>query len=115
MQPDRIRSIKDFTSGKSNVLIATDVASRGLDFPKVYCVINFDIPQNTDDYIHRVGRSGRSGQDGRALTFLDGMDINSRDKLVNFLRNQNQEIPQWLIELTSEKRYRFFGANKRSR
>jgi ATP-dependent RNA helicase DDX3X len=115
LQSDRNRSIRDFTSGKKNVLIATDLASRGLDFPKVYCVINFDLPQNTDDYIHRVGRSGRSGQEGKALTFIDGMDLNSRERLVNFLKHQNQEVPDWLNDLVTEKKFRFFGANKRKK
>ena len=113
MQLDRIRSIRDFTSGRKNVLIATDLASRGLDFPNVFCVINFDLPQNTEDYIHRVGRTGRSGQEGKALTFIDGMDVSSREKLVNFLKHQNQEVPDWLNELITERKFRFFGANKR--
>ena len=112
-QPERNKSIKEFISGKNNVLIATDVASRGLDFPKVYCVINFDIPQNTDDYIHRCGRTGRSGQEGIALTFIDDIDINSREKLITFLRNQNQEIPDWLKDFETGKKFRFFGSNKR--
>ena len=113
VQQDRNRSISDFSSGKNNVLVATDVASRGLDFPNVYCVINFDLPQTTDDYIHRVGRSGRAGQEGRALTFIDGIDITNREKLVNFLRNQNQEVPDWLNELVSDKKFKFFGTNSK--
>jgi ATP-dependent RNA helicase DDX3X len=112
-QPERNKSIREFISGKNNVLIATDVASRGLDFPKIYCVINFDIPQNTDDYIHRCGRTGRSGQEGMALTFIDGIDINSREKLLTFLRNQNQEIPDWLKDFETGKKFKFFGTNKR--
>ena len=113
IQSERNKSIREFISGKNNVLIATDVASRGLDFPKVYCVINFEIPQNTDDYIHRCGRTGRSGQEGIALTFIDGFDISSRERLIKFLRNQNQEIPDWLKDLESEKKFRFFGSNRR--
>ena len=86
IQADRIKSISEFSSGKKNVLIATDVASRGLDFPNVYCVVNFDLPQTNDDYIHRVGRTGRVGQEGRALTFIDGMDETNRIKLIHFLK-----------------------------
>ena len=115
VQQDRIKSIRDFSSGKMKVLVATDVASRGLDFPNVYCVVNFDLPQNTDDYIHRVGRSGRAGQEGRALTFIDGMDTNNRDRLVKFLENQHQDIPDWLKDIVSDKKFRFFGAGKRKR
>ncbi|MBP5700480.1 MAG: DEAD/DEAH box helicase, partial [Methanobrevibacter sp.] len=113
IQADRIKSISEFSSGKKNVLIATDVASRGLDFPNVYCVVNFDLPQTNDDYIHRVGRTGRVGQEGRALTFIDGMDETNRIKLIHFLKNQGQEIPEWIDDSISKKRYRFFAANKR--
>ena len=113
IQADRIRSIAEFSSGKKNVLIATDVASRGLDFPSVYCVVNFDLPQTNDDYIHRVGRTGRIGQEGKALTFIDGMDEINRMKLVHFLKNQGQEVPEWIDDSISQRKYRFFAANKR--
>ena len=53
-----------------NVLVATDVAARGLDIPDVTHVINYDIPQAYDDYIHRIGRTGRAGKSGTALTFI---------------------------------------------
>ncbi|MBO6243527.1 MAG: DEAD/DEAH box helicase, partial [Clostridia bacterium] len=115
IQADRIKSISEFSSGKKNVLIATDVASRGLDFPNVYCVVNFDLPQTNDDYIHRVGRTGRVGQEGRALTFIDGMDETNRIKLIHFLKNQGQEIPEWIDDSISQKKYRFFAANKRKK
>ena len=115
MQADRIKSINEFSAGKVNVLIATDVASRGLDFPSVYCVVNFDLPQTNDDYIHRVGRTGRVGQEGRALTFIDGMDETNRMKLIHFLKHQGQEVPEWIDDSISQKRYRFFGATKRKR
>ena len=113
IQADRIKAISEFSSGKKSVLIATDVASRGLDFPSVYCVVNFDLPQTNDDYIHRVGRTGRVGQEGRALTFIDGMDETNRMKLIHFLKNQGQEIPEWIDDSISKKRYKFFAANKR--
>ena len=115
IQADRIKAINEFSAGKKNVLIATDVASRGLDFPNVYCVVNFDLPQTNDDYIHRVGRTGRVGQEGKALTFIDGMDETNRIKLVHFLKNQGQEVPEWIDDSISQKRYRFFGANKRKK
>ena len=115
MQADRIKSINEFSAGKKNVLIATDVASRGLDFPSVYCVVNFDLPQTNDDYIHRVGRTGRIGQEGKALTFIDGMDETNRMKLIHFLKNQGQEVPEWIDDSISQKKYRFFAANKRKK
>jgi ATP-dependent RNA helicase RhlE len=69
-QPQRTRALNDFKSGKVSVLVATDVASRGLDIPKVSHVINFDQPATYEDYIHRIGRTGRAGQPGQALTFV---------------------------------------------
>jgi superfamily II DNA/RNA helicase len=67
---ERIRILDDFKKDKINVLIATDVAARGLDIPDVTHVINFDVPQTYDTYVHRIGRTGRSGKKGTALTFV---------------------------------------------
>ena len=67
---ERIRILDSFKQDKINILIATDVAARGLDIPDVTHVINFDVPQTYDTYIHRIGRTGRSGKKGTALTFV---------------------------------------------
>ena len=67
---DRIRTLDLFKQDKINILIATDVAARGLDIPDVTHVINFDVPQTYDTYVHRIGRTGRSGKKGTALTFV---------------------------------------------
>jgi superfamily II DNA/RNA helicase len=69
-QPQRQRALKAFKDGKVRVLVATDVASRGLDIPQVTHVINFDQPQTYSDYVHRIGRTGRAGNQGHALTFV---------------------------------------------
>lgn len=69
-QGQRNRALKAFANNEVTVLIATDVASRGLDIPDVSHVINFDLPQSYDDYIHRIGRTGRGGKQGTALTFV---------------------------------------------
>ena len=95
-QRERHQSISNFSSGVSSILIATDIASRGIDFPSVTCVINYDMPRNFDDYIHRIGRTGRMGQEGRAISFLNGRNKNIFPNLANYLRSQNQEIPSWL-------------------
>ncbi len=69
---ERIRILDSFKKDHINVLIATDVAARGLDIPDVTHVINYDVPQTYDTYIHRIGRTGRSGKKGTALTFVPG-------------------------------------------
>lgn len=67
----RLKALNDFRSGKTRVLIATDVAARGLDITEVSHVINFQQPRNFDSYIHRIGRTGRAGKAGKAFTFID--------------------------------------------
>ena len=73
-QSKRDRVINGFRKGKSRILIATDVAARGLDIPLIQHVINYDLPQVPEDYIHRIGRTGRAGKVGSALTFLTPSD-----------------------------------------
>jgi len=70
-QNNRQRALGEFKQNKVKVLIATDVAARGLDIPKVSHVINFDVPGTYEDYVHRIGRTGRAGERGKALTFID--------------------------------------------
>ncbi len=69
-QGQRTRALRAFAANEANVLVATDVAARGLDIPNVSHVINFDTPQSYDDYVHRIGRTGRGGKQGTALTFI---------------------------------------------
>ncbi|KAK6359665.1 putative RNA helicase [Orbilia brochopaga] len=70
-QRERIDSLGRFRAGAARILIATDVASRGLDIPEVEMVINFDVPRDPDDYIHRIGRTARAGKKGESVTFVD--------------------------------------------
>ncbi|MBI4088344.1 DEAD/DEAH box helicase [Candidatus Kaiserbacteria bacterium] len=70
-QSNRQRALGDFKKDQIRILVATDVAARGLDIPKVSHVINFDVPNSYEDYVHRIGRTGRAGQGGHALTFID--------------------------------------------
>lgn len=69
-QSQRQRALKSFKNTEKSVLVATDVAARGLDIPNVHLVVNFDLPQTHDTYIHRIGRTGRAGQTGVARTFV---------------------------------------------
>ena len=85
-QSKRDRVINSFKNGNSRILIATDVAARGLDIPLIEHVINYDLPQVPEDYIHRIGRTGRAGKKGSALTFLTPSDRrmwNSINRLIN--------------------------------
>jgi len=75
-QNQRTWNLNSFKGGQSTMLIATDVASRGLDINDISYVINFDFPMNVKTYIHRIGRTGRAGKQGKSVTFLDG-DIRS--------------------------------------
>ncbi len=73
-QRQRDRTISDFRSSKFRILVATDVASRGLDIPHIEHVINYDLPQNPEDYVHRIGRTARAGAEGQAICFLTPQD-----------------------------------------
>jgi superfamily II DNA/RNA helicase len=68
----RIRALEAFKAGKVSVLVATDVAARGIDIPAVSHVINYDLPSTYEDYVHRIGRTGRAAHKGKALTFVQG-------------------------------------------
>ena len=69
-QPQRTRALQDFKSGKVRVLVATDIAQRGLDISGISHVINYDVPQQAEDYVHRIGRTGRAANEGDAFTFM---------------------------------------------
>jgi ATP-dependent RNA helicase RhlE len=70
-QPDRIFALKRFKSGKAPIMVATDIAARGIDIPRLGAVVNFDLPRAPVDYIHRIGRTGRAGESGIAVTFVN--------------------------------------------
>ena len=96
-QSKRESVINKFRNGKSRILIATDVAARGLDIPLIQHVINYDLPQVPEDYIHRIGRTGRAGKEGSALTFITPNDKsmwNSINRLIdpNFKPKLNFQI-----------------------
>jgi len=74
-QSQRLGSLSKFQSGSRKIMVATDVASRGLDIPAVDVVINFDIPTHSKDYIHRVGRTARAGRAGKSITLVTQYDV----------------------------------------
>ncbi len=69
-QPQRTKALQDFKSGKVRVLVATDIAQRGLDISDITHVVNYDVPQQAEDYVHRIGRTGRAEKEGDAFTFM---------------------------------------------
>ena len=101
-QFQRQHAITSFATGTAPILIATDVASRGLDFPNVNCVVNYEMPKNIEDYIHRIGRTGRIGQVGRAVSFLNFQNKMIFRKLYLLLRSQRQNIPDWFEKANQE-------------
>ncbi|MCS5947239.1 hypothetical protein LNP25_32450 [Klebsiella variicola subsp. variicola] len=74
VQIKRNEAIKRLTDGRANVLIATDVAARGIDIPDVSHVFNFDMPRTADIYLHRIGRTGRAGKKGIAISLVEAHD-----------------------------------------
>lgn len=99
-QEERSWAVDEFKSGRKDVLIATDVASKGLDFPGVQHVINYDMPDEIENYVHRIGRTGRRGQTGVATTFInkDTSEAALLD-LKHVLREAKQRIPPVLMAL----------------
>lgn len=107
-QMDRTRALKDFAKGRISVLIATDVASRGLDVPQVATVINYDPPKNLDAHVHRVGRAGRLSKEeqqvGAAYTLLTRKDADFAHVLRNSFEREGREISQELEALARQSR-----------
>lgn len=75
--------MRQFKTGRSNILVATDLAARGLDVADIRYVINYDFPTHIEDYIHRVGRTGRAGRDGVSFTFFTREDYKHASKLID--------------------------------
>ncbi|EDR23175.1 ATP-dependent RNA helicase DBP1, putative [Entamoeba dispar SAW760] len=112
-QADRDFSLKRFKENVIQLLVATDVASRGLDIPDIEVVINYDMPNEIESYVHRVGRTGRAGKKGTAITFINDKTQNLIPSLVSLLEEAKQEIPDWLEEKAQEYRKPF--GSKRGR
>ena len=89
-QYEREAALKSFRSGRTPILVATDVAARGLDIPHVTHVINFDLPTDIDDYVHRIGRTGRAGKKGLATAFFSEKDSGLAGKLVEVMEEAHQ-------------------------
>ncbi|KAL3529712.1 hypothetical protein ACH5RR_009034 [Cinchona calisaya] len=95
-QQEREQALRSFKSGNTPILVATDVAARGLDIPHVAHVVNFDLPNDIDDYVHRIGRTGRAGKTGLATAFFNENNASLARALVDLMQEANQEVPAWL-------------------
>nr|XP_039253499.1 ATP-dependent RNA helicase DDX3X-like [Styela clava] len=98
-QREREEALQAFRTGEYPILVATAVAARGLDIPNVRHVINFDLPSDIDEYVHRIGRTGRVGNVGLATSFFNKKNLNIGKDLVDLLMEANQEVPPWLEQM----------------
>jgi len=108
-QQEREAALDAFKQGRVKILVATDVASRGLDISNVRHVINYDLPHDIDDYVHRIGRTGRAGHDGFATAFFNDKNSNIASDLVELLSEASQEVEPWLNDMA--RRFGSRGGN----
>ncbi|EKM57897.1 uncharacterized protein PHACADRAFT_251816 [Phanerochaete carnosa HHB-10118-sp] len=109
-QRERDWVLSEFKAGRSPILIATDVASRGLDVKDVGYVVNYDFPNNCEDYIHRIGRTGRAGMKGTSYTYFTTDNAKSARELIGILREAKANVPTQLEEMAM-----YSGGGGRSR
>ncbi|CAI5670560.1 DEAD-box helicase 3 X-linked a isoform X8 [Oreochromis niloticus] len=111
-QRDREEALHQFRSGRCPILVATAVAARGLDISNVKHVINFDLPSDIEEYVHRIGRTGRVGNLGLATSFFNDKNSNITKDLLDILVEAKQEVPSWLESLAYEHQHK---SNNRGR
>ncbi|PWN48255.1 DEAD-domain-containing protein [Violaceomyces palustris] len=111
-QRERERALELFRTGRTPIMVATAVAARGLDIPNVTHVVNYDLPSDVDDYVHRIGRTGRAGNTGHATAFFNRSNKNIVRDLIELLKEANQEVPSWLEAIARES---MFGSSSGGR
>jgi len=99
LQPERELIMKEFRSGSTRVLITTDLLARGIDVQQVSLVINYDLPRNRENYIHRIGRSGRFGRKGTAINFVTDEDEAALRDIEQFYNTKIDELPMDVAEI----------------
>ncbi|KAJ2679619.1 ATP-dependent RNA helicase ded1 [Coemansia spiralis] len=112
-QRERERALESFRTGRTPILVATAVAARGLDIPNVSHVVNYDLPSDIDEYVHRVGRTGRAGNTGVATSFFNRGNRNVVRELIDLLKESSQDVPEWLGSIAREGSG--FGGRSRGR
>jgi len=98
-QKERDLIMREFRSGSSRVLISTDLLARGIDVQQVSLVINFDLPQNMENYLHRIGRSGRFGRKGVAINFVTNNDVRVMKDIEKYYHTQIEEMPMDIADM----------------
>merc|ERR1719199_1456760 len=100
-QKEREQALNDLKSAQIKILVATDVAARGLDIKGVTLVVNYDLPANTEDYVHRIGRTGRAGQKGYAVALVTDRDAGHLRGIIEVMKRTNQEIPEEVQQMAA--------------
>jgi ATP-dependent RNA helicase DBP3 len=111
-QPARTEALAQFKDGTCPLLVATDVAARGLDIPNVEYVINFTFPLTIEDYVHRIGRTGRAGKTGTSYTFFQDCDKARAGELQAVMRQADQKVPESLMRFGNtikKKEHKLYG------
>ncbi|KAI3399590.1 hypothetical protein diail_6229 [Diaporthe ilicicola] len=112
-QEQRTRSLEAFKAGTTTIMLATDVAARGLDIPEVKLVVNLTFPLTIEDYVHRIGRTGRAGKEGKAVTLFTEHDKAHSGSLINVLKAAGQPVPEELMKFgttVKKKQHDAYGA-----
>ncbi|XP_062233014.1 DEAD-box ATP-dependent RNA helicase 52A-like isoform X2 [Phragmites australis] len=116
-QQERESALRSFKSGATPIMVATDVASRGLDVPNVAHVINYDLPKSIEDYVHRIGRTGRAGKAGTATAFFTESNYPLAKGLLELMTEAKRDVPKWLVEYADRPCYSgssYSGRGRRS-
>jgi translation initiation factor 4A len=100
---ERMNIMQNFRNGETRVLISTDLLARGIDVQQVSLVINYDIPKNPENYLHRIGRSGRFGRKGVALNFICRYDVNSINHIEKFYETEIKELPANIDDIFNQR------------
>jgi ATP-dependent RNA helicase DBP3 len=112
-QAARTQALADFKNGISTIMVATDVAARGLDIPAVEMVLNYTFPLTIEDYVHRIGRTGRAGKTGVSYTFFQPTDKSHAGELQQVMKQAGQEPPEALMKFGStikKKEHKLYGS-----
>ncbi|CAF4168817.1 unnamed protein product, partial [Rotaria sp. Silwood2] len=117
-QRQRSEAVQQFTNGKCPILVATSAVARGLDFPWIGYIVNYDLPDTNDFYIHRIGRTGRAGHLGKSISFFDpdrDSDRKIAPELVLKLNKAGQTVPEFLRKYVDDANVGFYNDGQGSR